>query len=117
MTPDQTKLLSRGLKFIHTPVTKENQELLKDFNQFVRRMRLRYVFHGKNKEHPFHVKSNWVPPVQKSVTLESYLEEVKTELQIEIQSLKTKHKLPHNERETIKSNSPGKCSKVGNEKF
>ena len=24
-TPDQTKLLSRGLKFIPTPVTKENQ--------------------------------------------------------------------------------------------
>ena len=34
LTPNQTKLLSGGLKFIHTPVTKENQiwqQLLKDF--------------------------------------------------------------------------------------
>ena len=65
-------------------------------------MRLRYIFHGKNKEqHPFHVKSNWVPPVQQSVALESFLEEVKTEL-AEIQLLKPKHNLPHNERKAIK---------------
>ena len=105
LTPDQTKLLSSGLKFISTPVTKENQirqQLLQDFNQFARRMRLRYIFHGKNKEqHPFHVKSNWVPPVQQSVALESYLEEFKTEL-AEIQLLKPKHNLPHNERRAIK---------------
>ena len=56
----------------------------------------------KNKEqHPFHVKSNWVPPVQQSVALKSYLEEVKTEL-AEIQLLKPKHNLPHNERKAIK---------------
>ena len=105
LTPDQAKLLSRGLKFIPTPVIKENQirqQLLQDFNQFARRMRLRYIFHGKNKEqHPFHVKSNWVPPVQQSVALERYLEEVKTEL-AEIQLLKPKHNLPHNERKAIK---------------
>ena len=65
-------------------------------------MRLRYIFHGKNKDqHLFHVKSNWVPPVQQSVVLESYLEEVKTEL-AEIQLLKPKHNLPHNERKAIK---------------
>ena len=30
-------------------------ELLKDFNAFARRMRLQYIFHGKDKEqHPFH---------------------------------------------------------------
>ena len=66
-------------------------------------MRLRYIlfFHGKNKEqHPFHVKSNWVPPVQQSVALESYLDEVKTEL-AEIQLLKLRHNLPHNERKAI----------------
>ena len=44
-------------------------------------MRLQYIFHGQDKEpHPFHVKSNWEPPIQPSFTLESYLEEVKTEL-------------------------------------
>ena len=40
-------------------------------------MRLKYIFHGQNKSiHPFYVKSNWEPPFQPSVTLETYLEEV-----------------------------------------
>ena len=44
-------------------------------------MRLQYIFHGQNNEpHPFHVKSNWMPPVQPSVALESYLENVKAQL-------------------------------------
>ena len=44
-------------------------------------MRLKYVFHGKNKEiHPFYVKSNWNPLVRPPVGLESYLEEVKSHL-------------------------------------
>ena len=44
-------------------------------------MRLKYMFHGKNREvHPFYVKSDWNPPVQPSVALESYLEEVKSQL-------------------------------------
>ena len=31
-----------------------------------------YIFQGQNKEpHPFHVKSNWMPPVQPSIALES----------------------------------------------
>ena len=34
----------------------------------------------KDKEqHPFHVKSDWEPPVQPSVALETYLEEVKSQ--------------------------------------
>ena len=71
-------LLAKGLKFIPTP--KEEQihirpQLLKDFDLFARRMHLQYIFHGEhNKPHPFHVKSNWIPPVQPSVALESYLE-------------------------------------------
>ena len=77
-------LLSRGLKFIPTPTTKETrikQQLLRDFEQFARRMRLLYIFQGQNREpHPFHVKSTWMPQVQHSVALESYLENVKTQL-------------------------------------
>ena len=65
------------------------RQLLQDFELFERRMRLKYMFHHKRKEvHPFHVKSNWNPPVQKSVALESFLEEVKTDLaEIKILSL------------------------------
>ena len=77
-------LPSRGLKFIATRVTKENlnrRQLLADFNQFARRMRLQYIFHGEeNEAHPFHVKSDWEPPVQPSVALETFPEEVKLEL-------------------------------------
>ena len=43
-------LLSRGLNFIPTPETEENlirRQLLADFHQFARRMRLQYIFHGK----------------------------------------------------------------------
>ena len=43
-------------------------------------MHRQYIFHGKDKEHPFHVKSNWEPPVQPSVALKTYLEEVKLQL-------------------------------------
>ena len=44
-------------------------------------MPLPYIFYGQNKEpHPLHAKSNWIPLVQQSVALESYLESVKTQL-------------------------------------
>ena len=80
LTQAQINLLSRGLKFIPTRVTKESHirtQLLNDFKAFARRMRLQYIFYGQDKEpHSFHVKSNWEPPVQPSVTLESYLEKV-----------------------------------------
>ena len=84
LTTEQINLLSRGLKFIPTPVMKENQirrQLISDFNQFDRRMRLQYIYHDQNTEqHPFHVKSSWIPPIQRSVALETYLEEVKIKL-------------------------------------
>ena len=74
LTDEQDTLLSCGLKFIPTPMTKENlirHQLLADFNQFARWMRLQYIFHGEeNEPHPFHVKSDWEPPVQPSVALE-----------------------------------------------
>ena len=40
------------------------------------------IYHDQNTEqHPFHVKSSWIPPIQRSVALETYLEEVKINLQ------------------------------------
>ena len=84
LTDEQTTLLSHGLKFIPAPVTRENIircQLLDDFSQFVRRLRLKYIFHGNDKEpHPFTVKSDWDPPVQPSVALGTFLEEVIFEL-------------------------------------
>ena len=75
--------------------------MLKDFKDFARRMRLQFIYHGEdNNIHPFYVKSNWEPPVQKSVALESYLEEIKTQL-AQIPITKPKHNLPLNERKAI----------------
>ena len=77
LSNDQINLLAKGLKFIPTPVTKQSQikrQILRDFDQFARRMRLMYIFHGQDNEpHPFHVKSTWEPPIQRSAALESYL--------------------------------------------
>ena len=105
LTRDEINLLSRGLNYIPTPVTNEShirKELLKDFAAFARRMRLQFIFHDREKKpHPFHVKSNWEPPVQPSVALETYLEEVKTQL-AEIQISKPKNNLPSKEYLAIK---------------
>ncbi|CAH3136328.1 unnamed protein product, partial [Pocillopora meandrina] len=65
-------------------------------------MRLRYIFHGNDKEpHPFHVKSNWIPPVQPSIALERYFENIKLSL-AEIEITKPKHNLSYNEHKAVK---------------
>ena len=105
LTDSKVSLLSRGLKFIPTPATIETrikQQLLRDFEQFARRIRLLYVFHRQNREpHPFHVKSTWMPHVQHSVALESYLENVKTQL-AEIKIIKPRNNLSRKEVKALK---------------
>ena len=105
LTDNKVSVISKGLKFIPTPVTDETKirrQLLKDFEQFARRMRLQYIFHGQNKEpHPFHVKSNWIPPVQPSVALESYLESVKVQLAEIFKTIKPEYNLSRNEFRAI----------------
>ena len=81
------------------------RHLLKDYENFARRIRLQYIFY--NEPHPFHVKSNWIPPVQKSVALESYLEEVKVQL-AEIQLAKPEDNLLNTERIKGIENAAGK---------
>ena len=105
MTDAQIELISHGLKFI--PVSKMNKntirkQLLQDFEIFARRMRLKYMFHGHNRNvHRFYVKSNWNPPVQKLVALESYLEEVKLQL-TEVQITKPKLNWSREEQKAVK---------------
>ena len=66
-------------------------------------MRLKYTFHGINKEpHLFLVKSDWDPPVQLSVALETFLEEVNFELAINIKLNKPKDNLSQGERNALK---------------
>jgi len=108
LTTDQVNLLSRGLKFVPTPIANETalrKQLLTDFKDFARRMRLQYLYHGEdNNIHPFYVNSYWEPPVQQSVrvALESYmyLEEIKIQL-AQTPITKPKHNLPLNERKAF----------------
>ena len=102
MIRDQINVLSRGLKFIPTLVTNTGHiraELFKDFNAFPRRMHLQYIFHWKDKEqNPFHVKSDWKPPVQPSVQpLETYLEEVKLQL-ANVNTITPRNNIPKREK-------------------
>ena len=105
LTAKSACFLSRGLKFIPTPATNETkirQQLLRDFDQFARRMILLYIYHGQNiEQHPFHVKSTWISQVQHSVALESYLENVKTQL-AEFKIIKPKNNLSRNEVKALK---------------
>ena len=105
LTDEQISLLSRGLKFIPVPVTKENlirRQLINDFDHFARRMRLQYIFNEEDSEpHPFHVKSDCNPPVQSSVALETFLEEVKFEL-ANIELDRPKDNLSTGERHALK---------------
>ena len=105
LADSQIRFISRGLKFM--PFNKSinrnkiRRQLLRDFENFARRMRLKYMFHGKNREvHPFYVKSDWNSPVQPSVALESYLEEVKSQL-AEIKITKPKNNLSRKEHEAL----------------
>ena len=104
LTNDQINLLSRGSKFVPTPTTNETalrKQLLTDFKDFARRVQLQFIYHGKDKNiHPFYVKSNWEPPVQQSVTLENYLEEIKIQL-AHTPITKAIPNLPLNERKAI----------------
>ena len=71
-------------------------------------MRLKYIFHGNNKEpHPLHVKSDWDPPVQPSVALETFLEEVKFDL-ASIKLNRPKDNLSLEERNALKELSHDK---------
>jgi len=103
-TDNKIKLLYKGLKFIPTAIVTKNKirhRLLQDYNDFARRMSLKYIFHRQNKSiHPFYVKSNWEPPVQPSVTLETYLEEVKLQI-AEIKTTRPKPNLSRKERKVL----------------
>ena len=105
LTTDEINLLSKGLLFIpspHTTTDSVKKQILRDFNQFARRMRFGCVYHGRGKmKHRFYVKSNWEPPDQRSVTLEKYLEETKIKLS-EMETTKPKPNMPKSEREVIR---------------
>ena len=105
LSNEEISLLAKGLKFVPTQTKNEQtlrKQIMQDFNNFARRMRIRYIIaNNKNKQHPFHVKSNWEPPTTQSVALESFLDEAKLELS-EAPFEKIKDNLTKGERTALK---------------
>ena len=95
-------VLAKGLKFVPTPSTKvaKKNYLLKDFNEFERKMKCKLPFFNKKEDiHPFRTKSGFEPP-KSNGTLETFIDKVKLELtSMEIQ--KFNDNLSKNERKAL----------------
>ena len=74
-------LLARGLKFIPNPkIQNAKVQLLKDFTEFSRKMRCRFLFHETSNDlHPFYTKTGFEPAFS-CHTLENYISLTKLEL-------------------------------------
>ena len=79
------------------------KQIMQDCNDFARRMGIQYAFANQKKnQHPFHVKPNLEPPITQSVALESYLDELKSELS-EATFVKPRDNLTKGERKALKN--------------
>ena len=73
--------LAKGLKYIPTPKHPHRSQLVEDFDNFARKMRVSYIMHDKDKKFaPFRPKSKWVPLDSENNILEEYLEQTKNEI-------------------------------------
>ena len=62
ITPIQIVALSRGFKSIPTPKTPHRSQILEDFHELARKMRMRYIMRNKQKKHHvFKLPSKWNP--------------------------------------------------------
>ena len=107
LSNEEISLLAKGLKFVPTPQTSKKgilrKQIMQEFNDFARRIRIRYAFaNQKKKQHPFHVNSNWKPPITQSVALKSYLDELKSELS-KATFVKPRDNLTKSERKALKN--------------
>lgn len=101
---EEVLLLSKGLKFIPTPKTKNaKNQIMLSFNEFARKLRCKYHFGGQEKTnnlHPFRIKSGFEPD-RGCENLEKYIELTKLELS-SIQMRQTHDNLSLRERHAIK---------------
>jgi hypothetical protein len=82
LTDDQIIALSKGLGFIPTPDKPSRNTIIRDCNNLIRTMRIRY--HAAQniwpKRHRFRLKSEWHPGPTTSNALEDFFESLKVEL-------------------------------------
>ncbi len=73
--------LSKGFKFIPLPKRPPRNEILQDFHQLARKMRMKFIMRNKCRKQPlFKLKSTWDPRSSDNIMLEEYLDETKLEL-------------------------------------
>ena len=81
ITPIPIVALSRGCKFIPTPKTPHCSQIIEDFHDLARKMRIRYIMRNKRKKHQaFKLPSKWDTPTSHNTVLEEYLDETLYEL-------------------------------------
>ena len=115
----EKSVLSKGLTFCPTPHYINWPELMADFNDFSRRMRLKEYFHSDRDNNPiaptctsdtsnkeqinfhFHNKSNWTPPSDRDPFLNAFLNAVKHDIKYANLSRFTDN-LTSDEREALK---------------
>ena len=81
LSPSEIKLLSRGLSFVPKPRLISKDRLLSDYEQFVKKLRLRYWFRGQPRsESKFRRKSSFQPKLTNNATLESVIKQMRDQL-------------------------------------
>ncbi len=112
LTDPQVKLLSRGLKFCPTPREPDQLSFQQDMAQFNRRLRLREYFHVEPStddsssvdvqptRNRFKEKSSWVPPKNRDVALDAYINSVNSEV-LKVPNTSTPNNLPQDERHAL----------------
>ena len=120
LTQDETtidesfkKLCSKGPTFVPTPEYYDWLQLQKDFDAFRNRVRACYIFHGKeNKQTPElnipivkdppKKSSTWVAPKTSSPELETFLNNIESDLFIDTSRKKVFNNLQKGERDALK---------------
>ena len=103
LTMPEITALGKGLKFIPTPKRQNIMEIMKDTNDYIRRMRIRYIMrHKKTKNHPFKTNSVWKPRTTDNPQLENYFEATKLAMS-EIPIHKTESNMTRAENIAIKT--------------
>ena len=96
LTKPQTKLLSKGLKFVPTPPPTKYTTLYNSYQNFKKRLYTQYHFRDSTSQpHPFKTKSNWIPPTPPNNNLLNYTAHILQDLKSHFYS-SNKHPLHKN---------------------
>ena len=102
---DALIVLSKGLKFIPSPGARyAKQELLRDWKDLERKMRLKFHFENTKdtfKYHPFLQKSNFMPELGNSA-LENFLFQAKADIE-RMQIVRNNNNLTTDQRKALRS--------------